>query len=95
MNLNEKIPGITHEQFCESLARAFRNKWSDRKVNERVLTKRDLENVEELMKIYEDSKKWEWRFGQTPEFKNSIEKKFDWALIDMSFNVEKGKIKEG
>lgn len=46
------------------------------------------------MSIYEESSNWDWRFGQTPDFKNSIEHKFDWALIDVSFNVEKGRIVE-
>jgi hypothetical protein len=35
------------------------------------------------MEIYEGYKRWEWRFGETPSFKNSIEKKFDWALIEI------------
>ena len=47
------------------------------------------------MEIYEQSAKWSWRFGQTPDFTNSIEHKFDWALIDVQFNVEKGKIVTG
>ena len=47
------------------------------------------------MEIYEGYKKWEWRFGETPEFKNGIEKKFDWALVDLEFNVEKGVITKG
>ena len=47
------------------------------------------------MKIYEESAKWDWRFGQTPDFSNSIEHKFDWALVDVQFNVEKGKIVKG
>jgi lipoate-protein ligase A len=47
------------------------------------------------MEIYEGYKKWEWRFGETPQFTNGIEKKFDWALMDIEFSVEKGKIKDG
>ncbi len=55
----------------------------------------DLEKIDKLMEIYEGYKKWEWRFGETPQFTNSIEKKFDWALIDLEFNVEKGRITKG
>lgn len=47
------------------------------------------------MEIYAASKDWNWRFGQTPDFKNSLEKKFPWALIDFQFNVEKGMIVQG
>lgn len=47
------------------------------------------------MEIYEHYSQWEWRFGETPKFKNSFEKKFPWALVDIQFDVEKGKIKSG
>lgn len=55
----------------------------------------ELTQHEKLNEIYESYKKWEWRFGETPSFTNGIEKKFDWALIDMEMNVEKGKITRG
>jgi len=47
------------------------------------------------MKIYKESADWDWRFGQTPEFKNSFEKKFAWALVDFMFDVEQGVIVNG
>jgi lipoate---protein ligase len=55
----------------------------------------ELEQIPKLMEIYEGYKKWEWRFGETPDFKNSLEHKFAWALIDVQFDVEKGKIVKG
>jgi len=39
--------------------------------------------VPELMEIYNKSAEWDWRFGETPIFSNSIEHKFDWALVDV------------
>ena len=47
------------------------------------------------MAIYEKSSDWDWRFGKTPDFTNSIETKFPWALVDIQFDVEKGYIKTG
>ena len=47
------------------------------------------------MEIYEQSAEWDWRFGQTPQFSNSLEHKFAWALVDVQFDVEKGKIVKG
>ena len=38
---------------------------------------------------------WEWRFGASPTFTNSVEKKFDWALVDFQFDVVKGVITAG
>ena len=47
------------------------------------------------MELYESSSQWDWRFGQTPDFSNSLEHKFAWALVDVQFNVEGGKIIKG
>ncbi len=47
------------------------------------------------METYNEAATWEWRFGETPDFTNSIEKKFDWALVDFQFDVEKGVITRG
>jgi lipoate-protein ligase A len=47
------------------------------------------------MKIYNKMNDWNWRFGNTPQFKNSFEKKFDWAMVDVQFDVQKGVITKG
>ena len=64
-------------------------------VNSRVLTVAELEKIPKLMEIYKNYDDWNWRFGLTPDFKNSIEKKFQWALVDFQCNVEKGVIVDG
>ena len=52
----------------------------------------ELRKVDKVMELYENYKKWEWRFGETPQFSNVLEKKFDWDLMDVEFDVNKGKI---
>ena len=44
-------------------------------------------------KTYEQLTDWNWIFGKTPPFTNQIEKKFDWALMEMLFDCDKGLIK--
>ena len=34
------------------------------------------------MDIFNGYNDWNWRFGETPDFKNSLEHKFSWALND-------------
>lgn len=68
MNLKEKIPDINHEKFCEAMESAFIKKWGNKKVNSRLLKVEDLKEIDKLMEIYEGYKRWEWRFGETPEF---------------------------
>ena len=95
MNLQEVNPAIEHEGFCDAIEEAFIKKWGATTVNRRTLKVEDLEKIPELMKIYKESSEWSWRFGQTPEFSNSLEKKFSWALVDVQFDVEGGYIVRG
>lgn len=56
-------------------------------MNRVVLSEEKLRQIPELMKIYEGYSEWDWRFGQTPQFTNQIEHKFQWALVDAHFDV--------
>jgi lipoate-protein ligase A len=96
INLKQLAPEITHESFCDAIEETFVRKWdTGAGINKRTLSVKELEQIPELMEIYRESEAWEWRFGETPEFSNSLEKKFDWALVDMQFDVEKGVIVKG
>lgn len=44
---------------------------------------------------YERLKSWDWLYGQCPEFKYSIDKKFNWGMTEVTYNVVDGLIKEG
>ena len=54
-----------------------------------------MEKIEEIMKIYQDTSNWDWRFGKTPEFTNNLETKLDWAWLDIYVKVVKGSIVSG
>lgn len=41
---------------------------------------------------FERLKSWEWLYGECPYFKYTIEKKFPWGLIEITFEVENGRI---
>lgn len=60
-----------------------------------MLTVTDLKKIDKLMELYEGYTKWDWRFGNTPDFQHTIEIKLDWALLDIQFDVEKGIIVDG
>jgi lipoate-protein ligase A len=69
LNLRERLPDVSHEMFCQTLAGAFRQKWiptnmgQERRVNEKLLTFNELSKIPKLMDLYEGYKRWEWRFG--------------------------------
>ena len=95
MNLQELNPDIDHDSFCDAVETAFIRKYGATAINKKTLTIEELEKIPKIMSIYNQSEDWQWRFGDTPDFSNSLEKKFDWALVDVQFNVEKGIIVKG
>jgi len=95
LNLRDVAPAIDHAGFCDAAAAAFAAKWSGRSVNRRVLSVAELEQIPELVAIYERYAAWAWRFGESPEFSHSLERKFEWALVDVHVDVEKGLITGG
>lgn len=54
-----------------------------------------MESIPKLMEIYHSYEEWDYRFGSTPDFTNTLETKFDWALVEVMFDVEKGIISKG
>jgi len=83
LNLQELNPSINHDTFCNALVEEFVSKWGkDKQVNQKTLSIAELEQIPKLMEIYKKAEDWNWRFGSTPDFTNSIEHKFSWALVD-------------
>ena len=46
-----------------------------------------LNKNKEISDNYDRLSSWEWLYGESPDFKYSIEKKFNWGLIEIQFNV--------
>ena len=96
INLKQLAPTIDHDNFCASLEHEFIRKYEGGGgINKRTLPAADLEKIPKIKEIFDESSDWQWRFGETPNFSNSLETKFPWALVDFQFNVEKGMIVEG
>ena len=38
---------------------------------------------------------WDWIYGNTPNFTNNLEKRFDWGILDIYFEVKEGMIVSG
>lgn len=96
VNLKTIVDTIDHQSFCDAVEKEFIRKWdTGAGINKRVLSVSELEEIPKLMQIFKESDDWNYRFGETPNFQNSFEKKFDWALVDFSFDVEKGVIVKG
>jgi len=95
VNLTEIHPDITHEKYCEAMKIAYMKKHKGKKIEELVLDENELRKIPEIDEIYRETSSWAWRFGETPEFSYSIEKKFDWGLVEVCLDVNKAAISTG
>jgi len=67
VNLSEIDSTIDHEKFCQALTEAFIEKWSPEYTpKEQVLAVEDLKQNEQIVKIFDETSKWDWVFGETP-----------------------------
>lgn len=86
VNLASLQKNITIEAMKENLIKSFADIYGGR------LTPVTVDNGKELNELYKQYSSWEWRFGETPEFDVSLQKRFNWGEIDMGLSVEEGKI---
>ena len=90
-NLTDFQPHIHHENLTQSIIEEFFHHYQSSCKIEK-LSHHDLEKIPSLQQYYEKLKDWNWRFGKTPKFTHQLEHKFDWGLVEVKMQIEKGKI---
>eukprot|EP01022_Parablepharisma_sp_SALTPOND_P015720 TRINITY_DN224_c0_g4_i1.p2 TRINITY_DN224_c0_g4~~TRINITY_DN224_c0_g4_i1.p2 ORF type:complete len:378 (-),score=54.47 TRINITY_DN224_c0_g4_i1:4217-5350(-) len=95
INLVEINPEVTHEKFCDAMREAYKKKHKGKAIEEIMLEESELHKIPEIEQIYKETSAWEWRFGETPEFSYSLERKFDWGLVEVCLGVQNAAIKHG
>jgi len=92
-NLKELNPEVNHEAICDALVQEFFKTYHNQCEVE-YLKHEVLASIPSLAASYEKLKDWKWRFGETPAFNHSLEKRFTWGNIDLQVNAKKGIITE-
>lgn len=96
INLNERFPELGVPQIQEALVQEFRNQYlEDPRLNpfEHLdVSREEALGVPEVASAYHDLRDTNFIFNKQGEFTNSFEKKFDWGLVDVNFDVKNGKI---
>ena len=93
MNLNEEYPNINHDNFCREVEKVFQEHYGE--VEKETLEYEKLKKENPTINAnYERLKSWEWLYGECPEFKYSIDNKFEWGMTEVTYNVVDGVIKE-
>jgi len=84
INMHDVDPSINHDTFCDAAENSFIKRWdTGAGINKCTIPVADLEQTPKFMEIYKKYENKSWRFGEKPTFKKSLEKKFDWALVDI------------
>ena len=84
VNITELHPSLTHEVWCEAMVRTYTD----------TIGPVDIEHVEQFdQQTTEQAERyldWDWRYGTSPAFSHSLEKRFDWGSVDINLQVEAG-----
>jgi lipoate-protein ligase A len=91
VNMKELNNDICHETVVPQLVDSF-FKTYDSSCEIEYLDAKQLAQISSLNKYYEEYKDWDWRFGKTPDFSHSLERRFDWGIMDVNFEASGGKI---
>ncbi|TFL05826.1 Lipoyltransferase and lipoate-protein ligase [Pterulicium gracile] len=91
-NLNQVKPGVTHDEFVQSVIKEFSAEFStDNKVHEVDMTE-ELCSVDYIQRGMRELQSWDWQWGQTPEFTYGISTKFPWGDVDAKISSRHGRI---
>ena len=90
-NLTELLPGITHEQVCEAITKAFFAHYGER-VEAEIISPDKTPDLPNFAETFARQSSWEWNFGQAPAFSHLLDERFSWGGVELHFDVEKGHI---
>lgn len=90
-NLDQIIPNINHEMVCEAIIDTFCQHYGER-VEVEHISPQSLPELTGFTETFTKFSRWDWNYGNTPQFTHTLDERFDWGGIEIHLNVEKGKI---
>lgn len=87
-NLTKLLPGITHEQVCEAITKAFFAHYGER-VEAEIISPDKTPDLPNFAETFARQSSWEWNFGQAPAFSHLLDERFSWGGVELHFDVEK------
>jgi len=94
LNLNERFPYLMKDNIFEAIEKEFLSYHNITEYNKIYLDDEYNTNIDIINDLYKNYNSWNWKFGNCPEFTDSLVHKFDWGLVDLSLKVENGIIME-
>lgn len=91
INLKDLNPDIDYLKVENELEKEFKKQY-DWCQPENIFVEKPLEYNSKVKEIYEKWADKSWVIGETPEFTNNMETRFDWGTVDVYVVVNKGVI---
>lgn len=88
-NLAEFNPEICHENLSEAIIAEFFEHYRAECPLE-SLDYESLKDIPSLNQYYEQMRDWNWRFGTSPRFALHLSAKFEWGMVDVYLDTDKG-----
>ncbi len=90
INLRELESNLTIDDMKRAMAVSFSKIYGGEPEIEEVNT----EKFSGSKDLYNKYSSWEWRYGRTPDFDITFEKRFDWGDIEVGLKASQGHIEE-
>ncbi|EGF99344.1 uncharacterized protein MELLADRAFT_94693 [Melampsora larici-populina 98AG31] len=94
-NLASRFSNLDHTSFTNSLTRTFLETYYptlDPDLSPVVINSEELEQDSAIEDEMKELQSWDWTFGQTPEFSNTIPVQLFGSRLDIHLNIRQGKI---
>lgn len=88
-NLHDFGARVTHDDFVDAVVDSFNSAYQ---LSENFQIVGGQEDLPVLQEGIAELKSWEWRFGQTPEFRYSISEVFEWGSAEAEIQSKHGMV---
>ncbi|KAI8353275.1 hypothetical protein EDC96DRAFT_517420 [Choanephora cucurbitarum] len=90
-NLRNYSYTIDHQQFCESVLSEFVHAYNDGHSVKPIVFDKNSSLPNQVEATRQELRTWDWLYGQTPEFTNTLENQFEWGHVKFHAQVKHGK----
>ena len=92
-NLNQIVNNIDHQMVCDAIITAFCDYYNEH-VEAEHISPQALPELAGFNEAFAKFSRWDWNFGNTPQFTHSLDERFNWGGVELHLDVSKGRISE-
>lgn len=90
-NLSEINPDISHESVSDAILSSFFSYYNET-VEPEYISPDSLPDLPNFAANFEQQSNWDWNFGRSPEFTQTLSERFVWGGVDLHLDIKKAQI---